>query len=255
MRELLSIMLSITLVLSFTLISHAQTFHDVPKTHPNFSDIEFLVENGVIESDTNFGVSYTATRLDVVVMLAKVLKFDNTPTDTGFTDVPISHSYSGYISEAVKAGIVKGYPDGSFKPDEKVTRGHMAAFIARAFELPSGSKTFKDVPPGHTAYEAVSQLAAANITTGNEDGTFKPQENLTKGHLATFIARAIRYQETGSTSTKNEESATFEIVPGAPTSFKNCTELRKYYPNGVSSAHPAYDSKLDRDNDGWACER
>ncbi|MED3574215.1 excalibur calcium-binding domain-containing protein [Cytobacillus praedii] len=41
----------------------------------------------------------------------------------------------------------------------------------------------------------------------------------------------------------------------APTSFKNCTELRKYYPNGVASDHPAYAPKHDRDNDGWACER
>ncbi len=40
----------------------------------------------------------------------------------------------------------------------------------------------------------------------------------------------------------------------APTSFKNCTELRKYYPGGVGKGHPAYASKHDRDKDGWACE-
>lgn len=39
------------------------------------------------------------------------------------------------------------------------------------------------------------------------------------------------------------------------TNFKNCTELRKYYPHGVSKSHPAYQSKMDRDHDGWACER
>lgn len=38
-------------------------------------------------------------------------------------------------------------------------------------------------------------------------------------------------------------------------SFKNCTELRKKYPNGVKKGHPAYDEKHDRDKDGWACER
>lgn len=37
--------------------------------------------------------------------------------------------------------------------------------------------------------------------------------------------------------------------------FKNCTELRKVYPKGVSKKHPAYQSKMDRDKDGWACER
>ncbi len=39
------------------------------------------------------------------------------------------------------------------------------------------------------------------------------------------------------------------------TGFKNCTELRKVYPDGVSSSHPAYLPKFDRDKDGWACER
>ena len=38
------------------------------------------------------------------------------------------------------------------------------------------------------------------------------------------------------------------------TNFKNCTDLRKVYPNGVPKGHPAYQSKMDRDNDGWACE-
>lgn len=42
---------------------------------------------------------------------------------------------------------------------------------------------------------------------------------------------------------------------GAPESFKNCTEMRKVYPNGVDSNHPAYESRHDRDKDGWACER
>ncbi|MEH7122435.1 MBL fold metallo-hydrolase [Bacillus sp. JJ1532] len=45
------------------------------------------------------------------------------------------------------------------------------------------------------------------------------------------------------------------VIPGAPTSFSNCTAMREYYPNGVKTGHPAYAAKHDRDNDGWACER
>ena len=44
-------------------------------------------------------------------------------------------------------------------------------------------------------------------------------------------------------------------APVTQTYFKNCTELRKVYPSGVSSSHPAYQPKMDRDKDGWACER
>lgn len=45
------------------------------------------------------------------------------------------------------------------------------------------------------------------------------------------------------------------VIPGAPTSFTNCTAMRVYYPYGVRIGHPAYAKKHDRDGDGWACER
>lgn len=54
-----------------------------------------------------------------------------------------------------------------------------------------------------------------------------------------------------------DDSGTGEVnsTPNAPTNFKNCTELRKVYPNGVSKGHQAYSSKHDRDGDGVACEK
>lgn len=42
--------------------------------------------------------------------------------------------------------------------------------------------------------------------------------------------------------------------PSTTESFKNCTELRKVYSDGISPSHPAYDKKHDRDGDGWTCE-
>src|SRR5690606_38991098 len=58
----------------------------------------------------------------------------------------------------------------------------------------SGDKSFKDVPKGHTAYDAVKELAAAGITTGYEDGTFKPQNNLSRAHISVFLTRALKYE-------------------------------------------------------------
>lgn len=55
-------------------------------------------------------------------------------------------------------------------------------------------------------------------------------------------------------STGDVNSGTY-VVAGAATSFKNCTAMRTVYPSGVKSSHPAYESKHDRDNDGWACEK
>ncbi|MBT2710658.1 thermonuclease family protein [Bacillus sp. ISL-47] len=58
--------------------------------------------------------------------------------------------------------------------------------------------------------------------------------------------------ETDSSSSSNSASSSSE---NQSESYKNCTELRKVYPNGVPSTHPAYDSKHDRDKDDFACER
>lgn len=179
----------------------AQVFSDVPTTHIYYNEITYLLEKNVISKSGKYGVTDIVTREEVAVMVAKAVGLEGTQRTTKFSDVPKSNKNSGYIQSAVEAGIINGYIDGSFKPNTKVTRGHMAAFIARAFDLPVGSKTFKDVPVGHTAYEAVKQLAAAGITTGYTDGTFKPQENLSRAHIAVFIARAMQYAEDGGAST------------------------------------------------------
>ncbi|WP_412094349.1 excalibur calcium-binding domain-containing protein [Bacillus atrophaeus] len=62
-----------------------------------------------------------------------------------------------------------------------------------------------------------------------------------------------------SSSSASSSSNTTQTSPSTSTegteSFANCTELRKKYPNGVPSTHPAYQSKMDRDHDNFACER
>lgn len=62
-------------------------------------------------------------------------------------------------------------------------------------------------------------------------------------------------QQIITTPTTGDVNSGTYVLPGAPTSFSNCTEMRKVYPNGVKKGHIAYASKHDRDNDGWACEK
>ena len=275
MKKILSSILAFVLILSIALpikTSAAQVFSDVPTSHANYEDINYLLSKGVVDRNSKFGVSEIVTREEVAVMVAKAVGLDGEQSWTKFKDVPQSSKNSGYIQTAAEAGIINGYDDGTFKPNAKVTRGHMAAFIARAFDLPTGSKTFKDVPVGHTAFDAVKKLAAAGITTGYNDGTFKPQENLSRAHIAAFVARAMRYLEGNKVATpespakepgkeavndpiKEPEKGTEKEPEQDQESFKNCTEMRKVYPEGVPSSHPAYDKKHDRDGDGWACEK
>lgn len=203
MKSKLTILLT-SLLLIFTLIplipatstfASSSFYRDVPKHHINYEEINYLLNMGVIEPAESFGVTNIATREEVAVMIAKAVGLDGTQRKTKFKDVPANHPNSGYIQSAVEAGIINGYPDGTFQPNTLLNRGHIAAFIARAYDLPMGSTTFKDVPKGHTAYEAVKQLVAAGITTGYEDGSFKPEKHLTRAHTAIFLARAMHYKE------------------------------------------------------------
>ncbi|MER2190292.1 MAG: S-layer homology domain-containing protein [Solibacillus sp.] len=201
--SLLTFILILAMALPAAPINAAQVFSDVPTNHSNYADIHYLLEKKVISADKkSYGIRDIVTREEVAVMVAKAVGLDGTPRATKFSDVKKSNPNSGYIQSAVEAGIINGYTDGTFKPNTKVTRGHMAAFISRAFDLPNGSKTFKDVKKGHTAFEAVSRLAAAKITTGYEDGTFKPNNHLTRAHISAFLARAIQYIERTNPSTK-----------------------------------------------------
>lgn len=86
-----------------------------------------------------------------------------------------------------------------------------------------------------------SSQETSNNQSSNAKSSQKPTES--KETVQTVKEQAEENVETESI--KNEEKE----------SYKNCTELRKVYPNGVPQDHPAYESKHDRDKDGWACEK
>jgi hypothetical protein len=108
------------------------------------------------------------------------------------------------IMACADAGIVAGYGDGNYHSDWVVTRGQMAVFLARALVAPFGEAgvpsptvtepTFSDVTPdGDCAwcYRHVEYLAARGIVNGYWDGTYHPDETVTRAQMAVFVARAF----------------------------------------------------------------
>lgn len=108
------------------------------------------------------------------------------------TDVS-SHWAASAIQKAVQAGFVNGYADNSFRPNKQVNRAEFVTMLARALKLPESSAgTFKDasaIPTWASAYAA--QAAAAGIISGYEDGTFRPEQQLTRSELTVMIVRAL----------------------------------------------------------------
>lgn len=201
MKKVFSLLLSIMLIASLAPFAQAQeqttSFKDVPSSYTFYEEIQFLVELGIIAGyeDGTFRPNQEVTRAQAAIMLARELGFENEPpTQTDFSDVSPSSVASGYIQVAVEFGIIQGFQDGTFRPNEPVTRGQLAILLSRSFDLTESEEvTFHDVSPSSAAYPYIGKLVYAGITYGYEDGTFKPNQPVTRGQFAAFMTRAIIY--------------------------------------------------------------
>ncbi|MFD0589358.1 S-layer homology domain-containing protein [Paenibacillus sp. GCM10027627] len=115
---------------------------------------------------------------------------ENPTGEDGLTDIS-GHWAETSIKEAIGEGIVKGYRDGSFKPDANVTRAEFAMMLMNALKFTgSGTKLhFTDSIPSW-ALLSIGQAVEAGIVSGYEDGSFRPEASLTRSELAVMMARA-----------------------------------------------------------------
>jgi len=94
------------------------------------------------------------------------------------------HWGAAFIQGLVTKNLIRGFPDGTFKPEASITRAEYAAIIAKTFDLPrqrgTGTGVFTDVSANFWASTAISQAAAMGFVSGFPDGTFRPQQNLTR---------------------------------------------------------------------------
>jgi micrococcal nuclease len=100
-----------------------------------------------------------------------------------------------------------------------------------------------------TEQSATAAPSGTGVLRAAPHATHPPKPKATTTHVT--HAPAIKPRAKATTA-KPKPKAT---KPPARTSFANCTELRRVYPNGVPVGHPAYRSAMDRDHDGRACER
>lgn len=199
--SIITCILVLTLALPSVSAKETQVFDDVPTTHPNFKDINYLVENGVLEKGGKYRPTDFITREEAIVMIAKAVGLDGTPQETKFDDVEKNNKNTGYIQSAVDAGIIYGVTSYEFKPNNKLTRLQMSVMLVRAFKLPVEDnnreevRLFKDVSTFSSFGYFIQSIVKAGITTGYSDGTFKPSNPLTRAHMAAFLARAMQYTE------------------------------------------------------------
>lgn len=122
-------------------------------------------------------------------VLLALLLFAPGPVLAGFVDIE-GHWAQDILENWIEAGLISGYEDGTFRPDEDVTRAEFVALVNRSFGFTERQENhFTDVPLDAWFSGHVDRAVAADYISGYEDGTFRPQRSISRQEAAYISAR------------------------------------------------------------------
>ena len=113
---------------------------------------------------------------------------------TAFSDIPSGYWALLTINSLTQLGVTGGYEDGSFKPNKTITRAEFTKMLAKSMGLAdqlSGAAKFTDVAPGTWYFGSIQAAASAGLVSGDQSGTFRPNDNITRQEMAIALVRAL----------------------------------------------------------------
>ncbi|MCM3636563.1 S-layer homology domain-containing protein [Sporosarcina luteola] len=161
-----------------------------------FTPVVSLSARGIINgyADGTFRPNDSVTRGQAAKIFALALGLDTVNVkNPGFIDVKESDAFYGPIAALVNAGVISGYQDKTFRPNDNLKRSQMAKIITLGFGLERenlSDNRFVDVKTGDSYAGYVQALISNNITTGITPTTFGPNVLVTRGQIASFIFRS-----------------------------------------------------------------
>ena len=214
--SLVALILVVSIFVPLKPASANTSFSDVGTTHRAQAEIYYLVQGGIAGgvSSSQFVPGKQVTRGEAAAMIGRALGLNGERLNTKFSDVSSSNFASGYIKEMVEKGIISGFPNGTFRPYETLTRGQMAVLMNRAFNYGA-----------NTVSVASSTLMNKGIAQGMTDGTFGQDLTIKRGDFAVFLARGINMKFRTTQSETSEQ-----------TMYVNTNEL--YFRTGPNTTYP-----------------
>jgi hypothetical protein len=173
------------------------TFSDI-SGHWAEANIKQAVSGGIVTGypDGTYRPGSTVTRAEFAVMLMNVLKPQGNGAELTFSDTAMIGIWAQQpVAQAVQAGIIKGYEDGTFRPDSEITRTEMAAMIANALGVSieantaTGFSDDKDVPAW--AKSAVAAMKKLGLVEGKGTNEFDPNATATRAEAATVLLKVL----------------------------------------------------------------
>jgi hypothetical protein len=180
------------------------------------------------------------TRVQTAAIFGRIMNLKDTDTSdkTYYEDVPLDSWTAKYVEAVTRNGMMIGYSNNNFMPNQAITRGELAVVFARYLGIDKqldtvipGKGHFNDLA-GHWTEPYIETLYRYNIIAGYEDGSFKPNQTITRAEAVTMINRMLHR---GPLPTK---SSSFSDVPDTYWAIGDIEESRHshhatYEDNGV----------------------
>ena len=150
--------------------------------------------------DGTFAPNRGMTRAEVATMFTRLLK--DRPVkwlhySSGLSDIYAGDWYADTVGYAVQKGIVSGYPDGTFKPNQPITRAEFASIASRFAALTEEKDlSFSDLDASHWGYKAIRLAASNGWISGYPDNTFRPEKAISRAEVTSITNRMLnRYAD------------------------------------------------------------
>ena len=182
-----------SIVMSSCLIigASAASYSDVPNGEWFAEGVRYCSDQGYVAgySDQTFRPNQNLTRAEMAVIMSNMLDLTSA-ADVSFRDVPSGQWFTEPILKCVKAGIISGYGDGRFGPNDHVTREQAAVILSNAFGLGREARTTRFQDSGSIsdwAWKHVNTMVSHGYMAGMENNRFQPSGKLTRGQIVTII--------------------------------------------------------------------
>ncbi len=203
--------------------------------------------------DSTFRPDGDMTRSEAAAIFARLIAEEKgekiSGTSTSFKDISKNEWYTSYISYLEKYGIIKGYNDNTFRPDNKVTRAEFIAMTVRYYDLfndvsyTSTSVKYTDVSSNYWAVKEIAYAKNIGWLNGYADGTFRGDNNITRAEVVTVVNRA-----TGRNADKEYVNESFTKL----NRFTDVTNSSMWYFYDVAEAANEHIGITHSDGETWS---
>ncbi|MBQ6677035.1 MAG: CotH kinase family protein [Clostridia bacterium] len=274
LKTIVSLLLAAVFLASFPAAavpggSEYAPFSDVSPDAWYYGDVNEAYEKGFVEGKAAriFDPEGSVTRAEFLTVLSRMAGADaaGAGKNAAFSDVKPSDWFFDFVGWGTAAGLVTGYPDGTFAPDAPITRAEAAALIARFIRIskyrilpdPDASDPFSDVSESDWFYPDVDAVRKCAILFGKENGRFAPGDRTLRSELAALAVRIHNANE------DNQKLAEGFAVINIATETGGDVESKEEYIRGSFSLTAADGRNISEDsfrirgrgNQSWMAEK